>query len=207
MSPHPDWEPTEDWPQEVPVVRYETEDEVVLIDPFLPPEGVFDPHGKPVRVLLTQGAHYRGTADFVERFGASVWTPPRAVWRKIPNPATTERTAAGRRGDRARRRAAAGRLLHPRALHARRRRRAQRDERPAARLHRRGRPRAAAARARSARRAPDRARDHPARRRDRRGGRGPHSRCCCRGPARARPGDLPTARSRGVSLSAIAPES
>jgi hypothetical protein len=41
-------------------------------------------------VLLTQGAHYRGTADFVERYGASVWTPPRAVWRKIPNPATTD---------------------------------------------------------------------------------------------------------------------
>jgi len=87
--PHPDWEPTEDWPEEVPVVRYETDEEVVLIDPFLPPDGAFDPHGKPVRVLLTQGAHYRGTADFVERFGASVWTPPHAAWRKIPNPATT----------------------------------------------------------------------------------------------------------------------
>src|SRR4029453_18912409 len=89
MSPHPDWEPGEDWPQEVPVVRYETQDEVVLIDPFLPPDGEFDPHGKTVRVLLTQGAHYRGTADFVERYGSSVWTPPRAAWRKIPNPATT----------------------------------------------------------------------------------------------------------------------
>jgi len=95
MSPHPDWEPTEDWPQKVPVVRYETDDEVVLIDPFLPPDGVFDPHGKPVRVLLTQGAHYRGTADFVERFGASVWTPPHAAWRKIPNPATTEELPPG----------------------------------------------------------------------------------------------------------------
>jgi glyoxylase-like metal-dependent hydrolase (beta-lactamase superfamily II) len=89
FSPHPDWEPTEDWPEEVPVVRYETDDEVILIDPFLPPDGEFDPHGKPVSVLLTQGAHYRGTADFVERYDASVWTPPRAVWRKIPNPATT----------------------------------------------------------------------------------------------------------------------
>jgi glyoxylase-like metal-dependent hydrolase (beta-lactamase superfamily II) len=89
FSPHPDWEPTEDWPEEVPVVRYETDGEVILIDPFLPADGEFDPHGKPVRVLLTQGAHYRGTADFVERYDASVWTPPRAVWRKIPNPATT----------------------------------------------------------------------------------------------------------------------
>jgi glyoxylase-like metal-dependent hydrolase (beta-lactamase superfamily II) len=95
FSPHPDWEPTEDWPEEVPVVRYETDDDVVLIDPFLPRDGSFDPHGKRVRVLLTQGAHYRGTRDFVERYGASVWTPPRAAWRKIPNPATTDELPAG----------------------------------------------------------------------------------------------------------------
>jgi glyoxylase-like metal-dependent hydrolase (beta-lactamase superfamily II) len=94
-SPHPDWEPTEDWPQEVPVVRYETDSEVVLIDPFLHPDDDFDPHGKPVCVLLTQGAHYRGTADFVGRFGASVWTPPRAAWRKIPDPATTSELPSG----------------------------------------------------------------------------------------------------------------
>jgi hypothetical protein len=76
LSPHPDWEPGEDWPEEVPVVRYETEDEVVLIDPFLPPDGAFDPAGKRVRVLLTQRSHHRGTGDFVERYGASVWMPP-----------------------------------------------------------------------------------------------------------------------------------
>lgn len=95
MSPHPDWEPTEDWPEEVPVVCLETDDAVVLIDPFLPPDDSFDPHGKPVRVLLTQGAHYRGTPDFVERYGASVWTPPRAAWRKISNPATTDELPRG----------------------------------------------------------------------------------------------------------------
>jgi len=95
FSPHPDWEPTEDWDEEVPVVRYETDDEVVLIDPFPPPDGGFDPHGKPVRVLLTQPAHYRGTADFVERFGASVWVPPRAEWRRRPNPATTHELPPG----------------------------------------------------------------------------------------------------------------
>jgi glyoxylase-like metal-dependent hydrolase (beta-lactamase superfamily II) len=88
FAPHPSWEPTEDWDEEVPVVRYETDDEVALIDPFLPRDGEFDPHGKPVRVLLTQPAHYRGTTDFVERFGASVWVPPDAAWRRRPNPAT-----------------------------------------------------------------------------------------------------------------------
>jgi hypothetical protein len=95
FSPHPSWEPGEDWPQEVPVVRYETDAEVVLIDPFLPPGDDFDPGGKPVTVLLTQPAHYRGTADFVERYDASVWVPPRAAWRKRPNPATTQQLPPG----------------------------------------------------------------------------------------------------------------
>jgi glyoxylase-like metal-dependent hydrolase (beta-lactamase superfamily II) len=78
LAPHPAWEEGEDWPQEVPVVRYDTDEAVVLIDPFLPPGGSFDPGGKPVRVLLTQGAHHRGTDDFVDRWGASVWAPAAA---------------------------------------------------------------------------------------------------------------------------------
>jgi hypothetical protein len=78
LSPHPDWEDGEDWPEHVPVVRYETHGAIVLIDPFLPSDGSFDPGGKPVRVLLTQRSHYRGTADFVERYGASVWMPQSA---------------------------------------------------------------------------------------------------------------------------------
>ena len=89
FSPHPAWEPGEDWDPEVPVVQLETDGEVVLIDPFIPPDDSFDPQGKSVHVLLTQPAHYRGTADFVERFGASVWVPPRAEWRRRPSPATT----------------------------------------------------------------------------------------------------------------------
>lgn len=95
FAPHPDWEPGEDWPEAVPVVRYETDDVVALIDPFLPPEDDFDPHGKPVHVLLTQPAHFRGTTDFVERYGASVWVPPRAAWRKRPSPATTDELPDG----------------------------------------------------------------------------------------------------------------
>lgn len=95
LSPHPGWATGEDWPEEVPVVRYETDEEVVLFDPFLPVDEEFDPGGKAVRVLLTQGAHFRGTADFVERYGASVWAPPRAHWRKAPNPTTTAELPAG----------------------------------------------------------------------------------------------------------------
>ena len=95
LVPHPDSEPGEDWPEEVPVVRYETDGEITLIDPLLPPAGDFDPGAKPVRVLLTQPAHYRGTADFVERFAASVWVPPKAQWRKRPDPPTTSELPPG----------------------------------------------------------------------------------------------------------------
>ena len=34
FSHHPAWEPGENWPAEVPVVRLENDEEVVLIDPF-----------------------------------------------------------------------------------------------------------------------------------------------------------------------------
>jgi glyoxylase-like metal-dependent hydrolase (beta-lactamase superfamily II) len=94
-APHPDWEPDEDWDEAVPVVLYETGAAVAVIDPFLPPAGDLDPHGKPVHVLLTQLAHFRGTTDFVERYGASVWVPPRATWPKGPNPATTDELPDG----------------------------------------------------------------------------------------------------------------
>ncbi len=79
----------------MPVVRYETDTEVALIDPFLPPDDSFDPQGKPVRVLLTYPAHYRGTADFVERHGATVWAPPNAEWRRRPKPPTTDELPRG----------------------------------------------------------------------------------------------------------------
>jgi glyoxylase-like metal-dependent hydrolase (beta-lactamase superfamily II) len=94
-SPHPAWEPGENWPRDVPVVRYESANEVAVIDPFLPVDEDFDPHGKPVHVLLTQPAHYRGTDDFVERYGASVWAPPRAAWRRRQKPETIDDLPTG----------------------------------------------------------------------------------------------------------------
>lgn len=66
-----------------------------MIDPLLPPDGSFDPHDKPVQVLLTQPAHYRGTADFVEQHGATVWVPPHAVWRERRNAVTTDEVPRG----------------------------------------------------------------------------------------------------------------
>ena len=95
-SPHPAWEPGEDWDQNVPVVRIETEDEIALIDPFLPPDDSFDPRRQAGPRAPDAGAHYRGTADFVERYGASVWAPRRAYWPpKRPDPATTDELPPG----------------------------------------------------------------------------------------------------------------
>ena len=48
-----------------------------------------------MKVLLTQPSHYRGTADFVERYGAAVWVRPRAAWHKRPNPATAQQLPTG----------------------------------------------------------------------------------------------------------------
>jgi len=44
----------------------------------------------PSGVLLTQPAHYRSTDDFIERYDATVWAPPKAEWRRRPNPSTTD---------------------------------------------------------------------------------------------------------------------
>src|SRR5262249_28831429 len=68
---------------------------VALIDPLLPPDDSFNPRGKPVRVLLTKPAHYRSTDDFIERYGATVWAPPKAEWRRRPNPSTTDELPQG----------------------------------------------------------------------------------------------------------------
>jgi hypothetical protein len=57
FAPHRDWEPTEDWDENVPVAQYGTDEALVLIDPFLPPDCSFDPNGKPVRRARRLGQH------------------------------------------------------------------------------------------------------------------------------------------------------
>ena len=90
FAPHPEWEPGENWPQEVLCVRLDTPGGTVLIDPLDAPDDL-EP---PVQVLLSAPWPARGTAQVVERHGASVWAPPRAHWRG-PSPVTTEVLPAG----------------------------------------------------------------------------------------------------------------
>jgi glyoxylase-like metal-dependent hydrolase (beta-lactamase superfamily II) len=75
----------EEWEEDVGSVYLETDDEVVLIDPIVPPE---DPErfletldreasGKQVHVLVTVFWHTRDAAAMVERYDARVWAPAR----------------------------------------------------------------------------------------------------------------------------------
>jgi hypothetical protein len=99
LAAHPAWEPTENWPEEVLCVYFEAPDGIVLIDPLLPRgregefwhmlDGAVERTSQPVRVLLTAPWHARDTAAVVERYEASVWAPPRAVW-KSPVLTTTQ---------------------------------------------------------------------------------------------------------------------
>jgi hypothetical protein len=92
MAPHPEWEPTENWPEDVLCVYYESSAGIVLIDPLLPrgEEAEFwraldadvERLRDPVRVLLTAPWHVRDTSTFVDRYGASVWAPPHARWEE-----------------------------------------------------------------------------------------------------------------------------
>jgi hypothetical protein len=56
------------------VSSYYVEPAGVLIDPMVPEDGleVFEGHAAPQQALLTTRHHYRGCAEFVERFGATV---------------------------------------------------------------------------------------------------------------------------------------
>jgi hypothetical protein len=104
MAAHPAWEPTENWPEEVLCVYYEASDGVVLIDPLLPRgreaefwhmlDGAVERTRQPIRVLLTAPWHARDTPAVVDRYGASVWAPPRALW-KSPVLTTTHDLPAG----------------------------------------------------------------------------------------------------------------
>jgi len=78
-------------------VRYESPDGLVLMDPQLWPDGddsFLELGGRPVRVLLTGPWHERDARLFVDRYGASVWAPPRAKW-KGPSLTTTDELPAG----------------------------------------------------------------------------------------------------------------
>ena len=75
----------EEWREEVGCVYVETEDDVVLVDPLVPPEDTarfwkaldrdVKRAGGRVHVLVTVFWHARSASEMVERYDASVWAP------------------------------------------------------------------------------------------------------------------------------------
>jgi glyoxylase-like metal-dependent hydrolase (beta-lactamase superfamily II) len=79
-APHPEWSPSdagpEGWGQDVVSAAVVSADELVLLDPLMPPEAVFRlADGRTVSVVLTCAWHRRSTAACVDRFGATVYVP------------------------------------------------------------------------------------------------------------------------------------
>jgi len=104
MAPHPEWEPDENWPEDVLCVYFEAADATVLIDPLVPRgredefwrflDGAVERRRLPVRVLLTAPWHARDAAVVAARYDASIWAPPAALW-KGPALTTTADLPAG----------------------------------------------------------------------------------------------------------------
>jgi hypothetical protein len=82
LAPHPEWQPGNEWPEEVLSVEYEAPQALVLIDPLVPrgEEGQFWEHaqrlGLPMRVLLTAPWHRRDAGLFP---GAQLDEPPAGI--------------------------------------------------------------------------------------------------------------------------------
>jgi glyoxylase-like metal-dependent hydrolase (beta-lactamase superfamily II) len=80
---HPDWDGSEDWPEQVGQACYAASDALVLFDPLVPAndEPAFwqfidqreQERGIPVRVLLAAPWHQRSAGTVAARYRATVW--------------------------------------------------------------------------------------------------------------------------------------
>jgi glyoxylase-like metal-dependent hydrolase (beta-lactamase superfamily II) len=76
-APHPDWEPSEPWRQEVSSYAIDDGDRLLIFDPLSVPSEIEELAAarEPV-VVLTNPWHERDTRGLVERLGAPVFVPP-----------------------------------------------------------------------------------------------------------------------------------
>lgn len=77
QAPHPDWTPSERWPQVVSSYAIDDGVRMLLFDPLSVPDELLDlaADREPV-VVLTAPWHERDTQSLVERLGAPVFVPP-----------------------------------------------------------------------------------------------------------------------------------
>ncbi len=76
-APHPDWEPSEPWHQEVSSYAIDDGDHLLLFDPLDPPSELVElAADRETAIVLTSPWHERDTRSLVERLGAPVFAPP-----------------------------------------------------------------------------------------------------------------------------------
>jgi glyoxylase-like metal-dependent hydrolase (beta-lactamase superfamily II) len=76
-APHPDWEPSEPWHQEVSSYAIADGDRLLLFDPLDPPSELVElAADRETAIVLTAPWHERDTQSLVERLGALVFVPP-----------------------------------------------------------------------------------------------------------------------------------
>ncbi len=97
-APHPEWNPGDDWEQDVGCVYWEADDAVVLVDPLVPSDeadrGTFldaldrdvERVGLPVAILLTCEWHGRSQGELAARYDAQVVASP--TTEELPGGAT-----------------------------------------------------------------------------------------------------------------------
>ena len=75
-APHPDWDPSEPWSQEVSSYAIDDGDRLLLFDPIVPPTGIDElAVRRETAIVLTCPWHERDTQSLVERIGLPVFTP------------------------------------------------------------------------------------------------------------------------------------
>jgi glyoxylase-like metal-dependent hydrolase (beta-lactamase superfamily II) len=75
-APHPDWEPTEPWSENVSSYAIDDGERLLLLDPLAVPSELGDlAAGRETAIVLTAPWHERDSQSLVERLGVPVYTP------------------------------------------------------------------------------------------------------------------------------------
>jgi len=75
-APHPDWQPTEPWSQNVSSYAIDDGERLLLFDPLALPSELADrAAGRETAIVLTAPWHERDAQSLVERLGVPVYTP------------------------------------------------------------------------------------------------------------------------------------
>jgi glyoxylase-like metal-dependent hydrolase (beta-lactamase superfamily II) len=75
-APHPAWEPSEPWGQNVSSYAIDDGERLLFFDPIAPPEELIErAAGRATAIVLTSPWHERDARNLVERLDAPVYTP------------------------------------------------------------------------------------------------------------------------------------